>query len=48
MNVDKASTRFLVVLELDGDICLRKGETQKFQSVEIHSTYETVIRTHAS
>ncbi len=48
MIEDNTSVMFLVVLERDGDISLRKGRTQEFQSVEVHSTDYQVSRTHAS
>jgi hypothetical protein len=39
MNTDKASTTLLVTREIDGDIRLRKGGTQKFLAVEVHSLF---------
>jgi hypothetical protein len=37
MTLDDDSTGLLVTLELDGDILLSKGGTQKFLTVEIPS-----------
>ncbi len=42
MKTIKVSTNLLVTLDLDGDIGLRTGGTQKFLADEVHSPQETV------
>jgi hypothetical protein len=44
MIIDKASIQLSMSWEFDGDIRLRKGRTQKFLAVGIHSPPKKQVR----